>query len=48
MSHLVLHRDRVPRHVDALNRAKWGKGLSNGVLAKFIIDGTHIYTAHDG
>lgn len=44
---LVFHGDRVPGHVDALDGTKGGKSLPNGVLAKLVIDGSHIDSTHD-
>lgn len=46
-SHLVLHGDRIPRHVNALDGSKGSKGLANGVLPQFIVDGAYVDPAHD-
>lgn len=47
-SHLVLHGNGVPGHVNALDGPKGGKGLANGVLTQLIVDGAHVDPAHDG
>lgn len=47
-SHLVLHGDRVPGHVNALDGSKGGKGLANGVLPQLIVDGAYVDPAHYG
>lgn len=46
--HLVLHGDRVPGHVDALDGAKRGEGLADRVLPQLIVDGAHVDPTHDG
>lgn len=48
MSDLVLHGDRIPGHVDAFDRSKRSKGLSDGVLSQLIVDGADVYSTHDG
>lgn len=45
---LVLHGDRVPRHIDALDGTEGGESLSDGVLAQLVVYGAHVDTAHDG
>ena len=47
-SHLVLHGDGVPGHVNALDGSEGSKSLANGVLPELIVDGTHVDPTHDG
>ncbi len=47
-SHLVFHGDRVPGHVDAFDRSKRSKGLSDGVLPQLVVDGADVNSTHDG
>lgn len=47
-SHLVLHGDGVPGHVDALDGPEGGEGLADGVLPQLVVDGAHVDPAHDG
>lgn len=44
----MFHCDRIPRHVNALDGAEGGEGLSDGVLTKLIVYGAHIHPTHDG
>lgn len=44
---LVFHCNRIPRHVNALDWAKRGKGLSDGVLTQLVVDGAHVNSTHD-
>lgn len=48
VSHLVLHGDRIPRHVDAFDWPKRGEGLPDGVLPQLIVDGANVHSTHDG
>lgn len=45
---LVFHCNRVPGHVNALDWAEGGKGLSDGVFTKLIVYGANIHPTHDG
>lgn len=46
-TNLMLHCNRIPRHVNALDRTEGGKGLSDGILSELIVYGAHVHPTHN-